>query len=123
MNIPADYRLNQNFSKIFKRISKDYVSNIKISIKELISIVLFPILWIKLIFQGKSIIRFFKNNSKKVPSLGTICSFSYMDINHYRSIREKESLNSSLLPINEVDSLKSFHDMKYINSVLVYNVL
>lgn len=112
MNIPDEWKQTNNFSRIFKKISMDYVSNVKTIIKELCSIIIFPILWFKLIFQAKEMIKFFKLYSKKVTGLGTVCSFSVMNLNHYRCLKEKD------LAFNQSD----FNDRKFINSFINYNV-
>jgi autophagy-related protein 9 len=111
INLPLEFRKKHNFSAIFKNISLHYESGITSMIKEISSILFFPVIWIRLIINVKMIIKFFKFYSKSIDGLGTIYSYSYMDINCFKCLREKD------VNITEY----SFNDRKFINSFLYYN--
>lgn len=111
INIPATMRKAQNYSSIFKQISHSYEPAVISLLKEILSILFFPYIWLRMIFDVKKIIRFFTTYSKSVEGLGTIYSYSYMDINNFKCLREKD------FNISEY----SFNDRKFINSFIWYN--
>jgi autophagy-related protein 9 len=111
INIPNCWRKDHNFSSLFKRISIDYKFSLQTMFKELLSVILFPLIWMRVIYRANEIIKFFRNNSRKVEGLGTICAFSYFDISAYRALKEKD------MSYNEI----TFNDRKFINSYLLYD--
>ncbi len=111
INLPFEFRQKQNFSSIFKTVSLNYEIGIYCLLKEILSILFFPFLWIKIIFKAQNIIKFFKAYSKTVEGIGTIYSYSIMDLNTFKFLKEKD-----LCGITEA----TFNDRKFINSFIWY---
>jgi autophagy-related protein 9 len=111
INIPNTWKKDNNFSSLFKRISIDYKYSLLIMFKELLSIILFPFIWMRVIFRAQDIIKFFRFYSRKVDGLGTICAFSYFDLSAYKALKEKD------MNYKEI----TFNDRKFINSFLSYD--
>jgi hypothetical protein len=109
INVPDVWKAENNYTAIFKKISKVYIFSLLNIVNETISIITFPIVWLKLILQAKNIIKFFKTHSKKIEGLGTISTFSYFDINTFKSMKEKQNTNDI-----------TFNDRKFINSYLYF---
>ena len=112
INIPPELGINQNLSSIIKKIPNFYNVGILYMIKEIFSILLFPYIWVKLILNAGDVIKFFKSYSKNIEGIGTIYSLSYMNIQSYRCIKEKN------FNMNET----SINDRKFVNSFIYYNV-
>jgi autophagy-related protein 9 len=112
INIPNEWRISQNNSKVYKKIDVNYTDTLKVMFKELLTILIFPLLWWKVISQAKSLSIFFKLNSTKIQGVGTICSYSFFDMNHFKCVKEKESIFTEI----------SFNDRKFIASFLFYGV-
>jgi hypothetical protein len=111
INVPFEFRQGQNFSTIFKIVSKNYELGIFSLFKEIVSILIFPILWLKIIFRAQNIIKFFKAYSKSVEGIGTIYAFSIMDLRNFKILKEKDFSG-----ISEA----TFNDRKFINSFICY---
>jgi autophagy-related protein 9 len=111
INIPDTWKKDHNFSSLFKRISIDYKFSLQTMMKELLSIILFPFIGLRVIYRASDIIKFFRINSRKVEGLGTICAYSYFDLSAYKALKEKD------MSYNEV----TFNDRKFINSYLLYD--
>jgi autophagy-related protein 9 len=114
INIPKDWRNAQNFSIVFKKITSNYEYSFISMLKELVSILFFPVIWLKIISQSKNIIKFFKLNSHKLEGVGTVCSYSLLSVSNYKCLREKDFSGNF--------GENTFVDKKFINSVLYYNV-
>lgn len=110
-NTPHDWKYIQNMSFAYKKITKHYELSLWAMVKELLSMLLFPLIWIKIISQAKSIIRFFKMNSIKIEGVGTICVHSVMDYESFRSFKEKELLSN-------IHAESAYGEKKFINSFL-----
>jgi autophagy-related protein 9 len=111
INVPDTWKCDNNYSGLFKRISIDYKFSLITMLKELLSVVLFPIIWLRVIYRASDIIKFFKLYSRKVTGLGAICSFSYFDLTAYKALKEKD------MTYNEI----TFNDRKFVNSYLLYD--
>jgi len=113
MNIPKDWPdYFDNFSKINKKINLYFELSIISIIKELIAILFFPIVWIKLIINAEKIRQFIIQNSVDIKGIGTICTYSYFNYQYYKNKRDK---NDVFLEFN-------FNDKKFFNSSFYFRV-
>jgi hypothetical protein len=113
INIPSEWNKNEIYRN-YHIITNNFKNNILIFLNELLSIILFPILWFKLFLNSHKIIDFVKKNSINVQGLGTICSFSVLNINSYIVHSER---NTEYFITNQQ---KRFNDAKFINSIIYY---
>jgi autophagy-related protein 9 len=113
INVPSDWNKNEIYRN-YQIISTNYKNNIILFIHELLSIILFPVLWFKLFWNYQLIIDFVKNNSVNIPGLGTVCSLSVLNTNSYIVNNER---NTEYFLTNEQ---KRFNDAKFINSIIYY---
>jgi autophagy-related protein 9 len=111
INIPSELKQKQNFSSVFKIILKHYDYGILSLVKEILSIIIFPISWMKLIFKADILIKFVKSNTKNVDGVGSIYNLSHLDLASFKSFKEKDYNMSNL----------SFNDFKFINSYLYFH--
>lgn len=111
INVPFEFRQGQNFSSIFKIVSKNYELGVLSLFKEILSILTFPVLWIKIILKAPNIIKFFKSYSKSIEGIGTVYSYSIMDLNNFKILKEKDFSG-----ITEA----TFNDRKFINSFISF---
>jgi len=113
MNIPNDWKKSYNYTTLYKKISECYENNSVSLFKEIISISIFPVIWLKIILtQTKNIVKFFKFYVKDVNGIGMIYSYSYFDIQNFKFFKERD------LNFNEW----TFNDRKFLNSLIDYNV-
>ena len=112
INIPEEWSLAENFSKVNKEINNNYEMSFLMIVKEILSMVFFPVVWIKLIFNADEIRKFIIKNSCNFPDLGTICCFSYFNFENYKRNRAGSS--------RFVDY--NFNDKKFLNSCFYYKV-
>ena len=113
INIPSDWDKNDIYRN-YQIISKDFKNNILLFINELLSIVLFPVLWFKLFWNYQLIIDFVKKNSVNIPCIGTVCSLSVLNTNSYIVNNER---NTEYFITNQQ---KRYNDAKFINSVIYF---
>ena len=113
INIPSDWDKNDIYRN-YQIISKDFKNNILLFINELLSIVLFPVLWFKLFWNYQLIIDFVKKNSVNIPYIGTVCSLSVLNTNSYIVNNER---NTEYFTTNQQ---KRYNDAKFINSVIYF---
>ena len=112
-NIPSDWNKMKNYLN-YEIISKAYIIKIKLLLNELISIIIFPLLWLQFLINIQNLVNFIKIFSSNINGLGKVCSFSILNCREYKKIIEK----NSLLYSNTYD--KRFNDAKFINSILYY---
>ena len=113
INIPSEWNKNEIYRN-YHIITNNFKNNILIFLNELLSIILFPFLWFKLFLNSHKIIDFVKKNSINIQGLGTICSFSVLNINSYIVHSER---NTEYFITNQQ---KRFNDAKFINSIIYY---
>ena len=113
INIPSDWNKNEIYRN-YHIISQSFKNNIILFINELLSIILFPVLWFKLFWNYHVIIDFVKNNSVNIPGLGIVCSLSILNTNSYIVNNER---NTEYFITNEQ---KRFNDAKFINSIIYF---
>ena len=112
INIPN----NWNRSKVYKNnkhINAVFKNGVEFLIYEVMSIILFPFLWIKVLFKSKQLVEFVRYYSTRVDGVGIVCSFSVLNSNLYRELNEKDNASIGVYD-------KRFRDGKFINSMLYY---
>ena len=112
-NIPSHWE-KQRIYKNYKYIEKSYINNVYHFIIEIISVLFQPILWIKLINNYDKISSFIRNFSTDLEGIGTVCSFSILNLKEYLKIQEK----AKDLFQNNID--KSNYEIKFLNSLIYF---
>ena len=112
-NIPSNWSKMKNYLN-YETISKTYIINFKLFLNDLISIIIFPILWLKFLINIQNLVNFIKIFSSNINGLGRVCSFSILNCREYKKIIEK----NSLLYSNNYD--KRFNEAKFINSMIYF---
>ena len=112
VNIPNDW----NRSKVYKNnkyINAVFKNGVEFLIYEVLSIILFPFLWMKVLFKSKQLVEFVKYYSTRIDGVGIVCSLSVLNSNLYRELNEKDN---KFIGVYD----KRFRDGKFINSMLYY---
>lgn len=76
INIPEIWSERTNFTSKYNKIIRNYNHSIVFLVKELLSMIMFPYLWVKLILQVDNVVRFIKLHFTRVEGIGDIVSFS-----------------------------------------------
>lgn len=112
INVPIQWNKRQIY-KNYKMISKCYYNGIVGFFYELVSIILFPFIWIGLFFQVNEIIHFVKLFSVNIPGIGAVCGFSVLNPDVFRNLCEKDIDCSNSFQ-------RRFRDAKFLNSMIYY---
>lgn len=113
INVPKEWPQDfEYFSKINKKINNYHELTIISILREIFAILFFPIIWIKLIIQAEKIRQYILQNSVDIPGIGTICSYSYFNYQHFKKQREKKDI---FIEFN-------FNDKKFFNSSFYFKV-
>lgn len=113
INIPKDFQLEyDSYSKLMKKINQYYELSLLSIIKEILSMIFFPIILIKLIINAEKIRQFILQNSIEIYGLGTICTFSHFNFQSYKNNREKKVIFFEY----------GFNDKKFFNSCFYFRV-
>lgn len=110
-NLPYDWE-RQKIYKNYKKIIGCYSNNIKCFIIELVSIIIQPILWLRLINNSNEIIAFIRTFSINLDGIGTVCSFSVPNFKLFRKLQEQT------LDILKTSDKKKTFVIKFLNSVI-----
>ena len=111
INIPESWRVRQNYSSKLQEMSKYYSYSISQLLTELLSVLLFPLFWLKLFFQASDIITFFKSYTMQLEGIGDVCSLSVLDRKTFLSLKGRKG------GIED-----GFAERKFINSYYYFEV-
>ena len=121
-NIPVDWE-KEKIYKNYKFIKKSYFNIIYHFIIEILSVFFQPLLWIKLIQNYNEITSFIKTFSIDIEGIGTICSFSVLNIKEYLKIRDKVKDLYKKNDITKNCSIKFLNSLIYFEKFFSYNDL
>ena len=112
-NMPSDWGKKRIY-KNYKFIEESYINNFYHFIIEIISVLFQPILWIKLINNYDTISSFIRTFSIDLEGIGTVCSFSVLNLKEFLKVQEKAS------QIFKINKDKNSHTIKFINSLIYF---
>ena len=116
-NVPIDWE-KEKICKNYKYINNSYLNLIYHFLIEILSVLLQPLLWIKLIANHNEITSFIKMFSIDIDGIGTVCAFSVLNIKEYIKIRDKVK---EIYNKNKNDISKSHNiDIKFLNSLIYF---
>ena len=113
-NIPNNwerYKIYKNYEFIYK----SYTNNIYHFFREILSVFFQPILWIKLIYNYNEISTFIRTFSIDLEGIGTICSFSVLNLKEY--IKIQEQINNLYKQNNNISKN---YTVKFLNSLIYF---
>ena len=112
-NIPNDWE-TYRFYKNYKIIKNSYTNHIYHFCIELLSVLFQPILWIKLIKNYDEMVTFIKTFSTDLEGIGTVCSFSVLNIKEYMKVQEK------IKDLYKNDNIQKNYMIKFLNSLIYF---
>ena len=122
-NIPCDWERHKIY-KNYKYIYNSYTNNIYHFFIELLSIVFQPILWFKIINNYNEISTFIRNFSIDLEGIGTVCSFSVLNLKEYLKIQEQiNNLYKQNNNISKNYTIKFLNSLIYFEKFFSYNDL
>ena len=122
-NIPCEWE-KQKIYKNYKFIYNSYTKNIYQFFIELLSVLFQPILWIKLINNYNEVSTFIRTFSIDLEGIGTVCSFSVLNIKEYLKVQEQiKNLYKQNNNISKNYTIKFLNSLIYFEKFFCYNDL
>ena len=112
-NIPSNWE-RQKIDKNYIFIEKCYTNNIYHFFTEILSVFFQPLLWIKLIKNYNEISSFIKTFSIDLEGIGTVCSFSVLNIKEFLKIQEK------INDLYKENNITKNYTIKFLNSIIYF---
>ena len=112
-NIPNDWETHRLY-KNYELIKNSYTNNIYHFLIELLSVLFQPILWLKLIKNYKEIVSFIKTFSIDLEGIGTVCSFSVLNLKEFLKVQEK------VQDLYNNNNMQNKCMIKFLNSLIYF---